>query len=129
VFVLFVFFARHIASLFSKDAEVVAGTTRYLRIVSLAYGLQGMMFLSVSVLNIYKKPIQASVISIVQMFALCVPMAFAGSALFGLNGVFGSIAISYAFAGGIAWWYLHQVMGRGEDGTGQRTTLIHERTG
>ncbi len=97
--IIFTLLARPIASVFNKNENVISTATLYLRIVPLGYGLQGIMVLVASVLNVLKKPLHAASLSILQMFILCVPMALAGSALIGLPGVFSALAISYVVVG------------------------------
>jgi putative MATE family efflux protein len=108
LFLVLAVFARSIASLFNDNASVVRMITLYLRIVPLGYGLQGVLLLSVATLNVLKKPLQASMLTVVQMFVLYLPLAFAGSQLFGVIGVFAALALSYCIAGLLS----HLVLGR-----------------
>lgn len=98
-FVLFLFLARPIASLFSEAPEVVAVTSTYLRIVSAAYALQGVYLIAVPALNVLRMPLRAAGLGIVEMFVLVVPLALAGSSLFGVSGIFAGVALSYAVTG------------------------------
>lgn len=100
--------ARPIASLFNADPVVVSTVVTYLRIVPLAYGLQGVLMVASASLNALNRPLHASALTLAQMFCLYVPLALAGSRFYGLAGVFGALAIAY-FAGGLAG---HLVLGR-----------------
>ena len=99
LFLLFLFAAPLVAGLFNSDSTVVATTSRYLRIVSLSYGLQGFYVIVVAGLNVLKRPLKAATLSLMQMFAFTIPFSLLGSHLFGLSGIFGGILLSYTLTG------------------------------
>ncbi|MBN2543630.1 MATE family efflux transporter [bacterium] len=103
-------FARPIASVFNKNPEVVSNIALYLRIVPVGYGLQGVLLLAAATLNVLNKPFHAAVLSIIQMFVLCVPLAYLGARLFGVGGVFAAISISYIVAGALSYTVLMKIM-------------------
>lgn len=107
--------ARPIASLFTNDASVIAVTVIYLRIVPIAYCLQGVFLLALSTLNVLHRPFHAAALGIGQMFVLCVPLTFAAARLFGLGGGFSAIAVSYGAAGIISYWILNKILVRERD--------------
>lgn len=100
--------ARPIASIFNSNPVVISTIVLYLRIVPICYGLQGVLLLSTSALNALNKPFHASILTIIQMFLLYIPLAFAGAYLFGLAGIFAALALSYLISGIVA----HQVLSR-----------------
>jgi len=53
-------------------------------------------------LNVLRRPFRAAGLSVGHMFLLYVPLAFLGSRLFGITGVFGGIASSFVIAGIVA---------------------------
>lgn len=112
VFLILVLFARTIAGLFNNDPEVISTAVLYMRWVPIAYGLYGVMVISASTLNVFRKPLHAIGLSILQMFVLCVPMAYAGSRLFGIPGIFGSLAASYVIAGIVSYLLLKRIQGQ-----------------
>ncbi|MCD6578674.1 MATE family efflux transporter [bacterium] len=99
LFIILVFLSKPIAMLFNKDPKVIYATMTYLKIASLAYGLYGIMIITNSVLNVIKKPYYSAGIIFTQIFVLYVPLAFLGSYLFGLKGVFIGAFFAYALAG------------------------------
>lgn len=99
MFVVFMIFARKAALIFSKNEQVISVITLYLRIVSVGYGLQGVLHLSTIALNVLNKPLHASALMILQMFIIYIPLGFTGSYLFGLPGIFGALTVSYFVAG------------------------------
>ena len=76
--------------------------------VPIGYSLRGILFLSTAALNGLRKPLHASALTLIQIFLLYIPMAFAGSRLFGLKGIFAALALSYLISGILA----HQVLWR-----------------
>ena len=87
---LFAVTAPWAASLFSEDASVQHFITLYMWIIPVSYGLQGVIMLTNSALNVMKKPIHASLLMIIHMFALYIPFAYLGSSWLGVSGVFGA---------------------------------------
>lgn len=110
IFVILVIIAKPIAGLFNQDTSVIRITTLYLWIVPLGYGLQGILLISSSVLNALNKPLHASVLTIIHMFALYVPLALLGSYLFEITGIFGGLALSYIIAGIISHYVVKKTL-------------------
>jgi len=102
IFALLAILARPIAGIFNKNPVVISTIALYLRIVPIGYGLYGVLLISVSVLNVLRKPLHAALLTITQIFILYVPLAFVGSYLFGIPGIFAALAISYVISGIIA---------------------------
>jgi Na+-driven multidrug efflux pump len=99
---------RWIAPLFSDNADVVSATVLYLMIVPACYGVQGVLQFSTTALNVLQRPLHAATLMIIQMFALYLPLAYLGSHLFGIAGVFLGVVVAY-FIGGLAG---HIALGR-----------------
>jgi putative MATE family efflux protein len=110
--VLFAALAGIIASVFSKSPEVTRVAASYIRIVSLAYGLQGIYLISVPALNVMRRPLHAAGLGIIEMFVLVVPLALLGSAVARTTGVFAGIAIAYAITGLVSSWLFRRVHAR-----------------
>ncbi|WP_432408956.1 MATE family efflux transporter [Wukongibacter sp. M2B1] len=102
LFLLLAIFASQIGGIFNKDTEVIKNISIYLRIVPIGYGLQGIILISSSVLNVFKKPLHAALLTIIQMFIIYIPLAFIGSRIFGITGIFGALTISNILTGMIA---------------------------
>jgi putative MATE family efflux protein len=99
IFAILALPARIIASLFSNDAAIVGTAALYLRIVPLGYALQGVFVISTSTMNVLRKPFHAAALTGIEMFGLMVPLAYIGSRLFGLIGIFGAIPFAYIVTG------------------------------
>lgn len=110
LFLLLMIVAMPVASLFTDAPEVIAIIVLYLSIVPLGYGFHGVVQLSNSVLNVLRRPFYAAALSIIQMFVLYIPLAYLGSALFGLTGIFGGAAIAYVVTGTGAYFLLKRIV-------------------
>ena len=113
MFGLFMLIARPIATLFIDDPQVVSIIVTYLWLVPVSYGLQGVLTLSTSALNVLRKPLHAAVLSIARMFVLYIPLAYLGSMLFGVGGVFGAAAVANITTGVGAYLWLKRVLTNG----------------
>ncbi|TES94429.1 MAG: MATE family efflux transporter [Candidatus Cloacimonadota bacterium] len=102
--------ARPIASLFNDNPEVISTIVLYLRVVPIGYGLQGILLLSTASMNVLNKPLHAAALTVLQMFALYIPLAFVGSYLIGLPGVFAALALVYCTAGTASHFVLGKIM-------------------
>lgn len=110
MYLLLVLSARFIAPLFNDNPEVISTVVLYFMIVPAAYGFRGALRMANTTLNVLNRPLQASLLMIIQMFVLYIPMAWAGSYLFGLPGIFSAIVLSYALAGTASYLILMRVM-------------------
>jgi len=101
-FIILFVFARPIAGIFNKDPMIIETIVKYLSIVPLGYGLQGVLLLSNVSLNVLQKPFHAAGLVTIQMFVLYIPLAYVGSLIMNIQGAFIGIAVSYCFAGVIS---------------------------
>lgn len=88
-------FSNPVASIFNSNPEVINTVVLYILIVSASFGLQGILKINSTILNVLNRPIQASLLMFIQTFILYIPLAILGSKLFGIPGIFGSLGISY----------------------------------
>ena len=54
--------------------------------------------------------VHAATLVLIQMFVLYIPLAFLGSHLFGLTGIFGAAAVANVTAGCLAFFWVRRVM-------------------
>jgi putative MATE family efflux protein len=106
IFVLALIFADPISGIFSSSAGVVSITAKYLRIVGVSYGFQGLVMLSVSAYNGINKPLPSAFFSVFRMIGLYVPLAWLGSKLFQLDGIFSAAVIANVITGILAFLFL-----------------------
>lgn len=110
--VLLALFARPIAAIFNDDPAVVENVALYLWLVPISYCLQGILRLNTFALNVLEKPFYATALTVMQMFVLYIPLAYAGSALFGLTGIFTAASTAHILAGIVAYFVLRIVVTR-----------------
>ncbi len=103
VALLLILFRQEIASFFDNDPAVISVTATYLLLVPVSYAAWGVLMMSNAIFNSLDKPLSSTIMSIVRMFVLYVPLAFASKALFGLNGIFAAATVSNILAGLIAY--------------------------
>jgi Na+-driven multidrug efflux pump len=72
--------------------------------------MQGIVLLSTTTLNVLHKPWHADALVIVQMFVLYIPLAYLGSHLLGLSGIFGAAAVATVAAGLLSRWWVRRVI-------------------
>ena len=113
MFILLALVARPVASLFNEDPTIIAAISLYLWLVPVSYGLLGSLMLSTIALNILNKPMLAAALSLLRMVILYIPLAYAGSYLFALNGVFGAATLANVVAGIVAYRSLKKVLAEG----------------
>jgi Na+-driven multidrug efflux pump len=102
--------ARPLASQFNENPEVIDGIVLFLRIVPVGYGLQGILLLAVSTLNVLNKPLHSAALRVLQMFVLFVPFAILGSQLLGMSGIFAALPFSYLVSGLLSLLLLKKTM-------------------
>ncbi|NEP57650.1 MAG: MATE family efflux transporter [Symploca sp. SIO2G7] len=80
--------APWLASIFNSNPTVVAIAATYLVIVPISYAASGVILISSATFNALGKPLPSVVMILTRMFILYVPLAYLGSRLFGINGIF-----------------------------------------
>ena len=113
MFTMLALAARPIASLFNDDPQVISIIMLYLWIVPIGYALFGVFLISTMILNVLNKPIPAAVLMVIQMFGLYIPLAYAGSYLFGLTGIFAAIVLAYSLSGIASYFVLKRMLAIG----------------
>lgn len=107
---IFIFLGEITAKLFSKNPVVTETITLYLFIVSLSYGFQSLLMLSGSVLNALNRPIPSAILSITRMIILYIPLAYIGSILFKIPGIFWAASVANIIAGIFAFLWLRKIL-------------------
>lgn len=110
VALLLYFVAHPIARIFNDDAEIIEQTVLYLRVVPLSYVGFGVAILVASMFNALNMPLKATALAALRLVALAVPLAWLGSTLFGLVGLFGGIVAANVIMGAVAFGYAHRTI-------------------
>ncbi len=105
VAVLLVTAAPEIAVWFDSDPGVVASATVYLTLVPISYGALGIVFTASSAFNALGQPLPALGMSLSRLLLLYVPLAYLGSWLFGISGIFAAACLSNGIVGLGAWFW------------------------
>ncbi len=74
------------------------------------FAAQGFYLVVNAGLNVLKRPLHAAGLSLLELFALAIPLALLGSYLFQIAGIFVGVALSYIITGGVAWVVINRVM-------------------
>jgi len=98
-YLLLFLLGRTIGRLFNDNTEVVGIIALYMKIVPAAYLAYALMQLAGTSLSVMKKPVLSALISLTQIFAVYLPLAFAGSKLLGIAGIFAALAVSWLIIG------------------------------
>ena len=112
VFILLLVFGEAIASLFTDDLLVIEISKKYFYIVGASYGFQGLVMLSTAAFNGINKPYPSAIFSIIRMLVLYVPLAWIGSRIFDINGVFWAGLIANIIVGILSFSFLYRTIKR-----------------
>jgi putative MATE family efflux protein len=94
---------RWVAGEFSDEPAVIEIAALYLAVVPLSYGFMGIVNISSGCLNALARPMPAMAIGLARSLIVQVPLAYAGAALWGLRGLFGSLAVTTTVVAGLAF--------------------------
>jgi len=98
IYLLLLMSASLLAELFTDDLLVAELIVLFLFIVPASYSFQGMMMISGSVMNGINRPVQVMVLSIIRLFILFIPFAYAGSQIADIKGLFIGLLVASIIA-------------------------------
>ncbi|MCK4980898.1 MAG: MATE family efflux transporter, partial [Candidatus Delongbacteria bacterium] len=110
LFLLLTFTSKHIAAIFDNDPTVISIIVLYLTFVSAGFGFQGIMFITANTFNAMHKPYKAMGVNIIRMLVLYIPLAWIGSYLWGLPGIFIGAGISSVVGGIVAIFWVNRTV-------------------
>jgi Na+-driven multidrug efflux pump len=99
-----------VVSHFSDNPEVRALAVFYLRVVSLGYGLTGMVLIASQTMNALHRPLPAASINLARTVGITLPFALIGHYLGQIHGVFIAIAAAGATCGAAAWLTMRTIV-------------------
>jgi len=103
IYVVLIFSASLISSVFATEQAVAELIELFIWILPLGYGLQGIIILTNSSFNALHKPMIALALSIVRLFVCYIPLAYLGSYLYGLTGLFVGALLGVVLMAGISY--------------------------
>ena len=125
VFTVLYLLSGIIAPIFNDDKAVIASVILFLQIIPISYAMYGISTLVNSTFNALGKPLQASLVIILHLFVFVLPLAYLGSKVYGLKGIFVGIAVGNAAVGVIAYLMVQKFLLRIEtDGQSKVTDAI-----
>ncbi len=108
--ILFFIFAPQMAAIFSTDPKVTEVMVSYLRIVCFGYGMAESFRYSTFCLTGVQKPLSSALLSFLRTFVLLVPFSYAGSYIWGLQGIFTGRLLTDVIAASIGMFYSWRVL-------------------
>lgn len=111
-----VLLADRVAPIFTDDPEVTRAIQLFLRTILITSWATPLAVLASSVFNGLNRPLEGAAIHVLRMFALLIPLAWLGSVLFGLVGLFVGLAAAHLLSGILAtvwtWRRVGEIRGR-----------------
>jgi putative MATE family efflux protein len=110
IFVILFIFKSNIIRFFTDVVAVQEIAGSYISIVSLSYAFMGTAMVSISILNALHKPFQAISFNIIRLFVFIVPLAWLGSHLFQIPGIFWGISSSMIITAIIIYFWIRRIL-------------------
>lgn len=112
IYIVLVVCAGWISQVFSDDQSVAEIIKLFIWILPLGYGLQGIIILTNSSFNALHRPSNALILSVIRLFIFYVPLAWLGSEMLDLTGLFFGGLLGNVFTAAIAFlWFTRYVKG------------------
>lgn len=92
-----------IVSWFNPNPEVISIASMYLRLVSISYGAYGVIVITSAVFNALGKPLSSLFLIFGRMIVLYIPLAYLGSWLLGIKGIFLAACLANLIMGIVAY--------------------------
>ena len=109
IYILLLVFSSQIAAVFTNNTNVMEVIIWYLMILPLTYGAHGVVVLVMVSLNVLRRPRTALMLTIIRLMVLYLPLAWLGSQLMGIRGLFIGAACGNVLAGLIAYGIIRQI--------------------
>jgi putative MATE family efflux protein len=97
-----------LAHIFSADLDVTGSIQNFIWIIPSSYGFLGISILVCSAFNAAHKPMLATGIQLLRLFGLYIPLAYSGSHLFGVSGIFIGISLGNFISGIVAFFLMRK---------------------
>ncbi|GAA0858333.1 MATE family efflux transporter [Aliiglaciecola litoralis] len=109
IYLLLWLLAPYIAAIFAEEQRVADLIILFLYIVPLGYGLQGIVILTNSSFNAMHQPLSALTLSIIRLFVFLVPLAYLGSQLDDIKGLFWGTVVANLCTASVAFaWFMRR---------------------
>ena len=114
VYVLLLALSPWIAPAFSDDAGVIRVINTFIFILPLTYGAHAVVILVMVSLNVLRRPRLGLLLIVIRLIALYLPLAYIGSLLWGVTGLFSGAAAGNVIAGIIAYRVIRKLCASGD---------------
>lgn len=94
---------------FNRDSDVIEIASRYLYLVPISYGGFGVILIASAAFNALGKPLPSTVMTVARMLVLYLPLAYLGSQLWGIGGIFLAGCFSNLIVGCAAFYWTEKV--------------------
>ncbi len=113
-FIAIVFYiaAPWMAEAFSEDPQVVSTLVAYIRITSIGYGMTEVHRYCTFFLVGMHKPKQSLMLNCLRVLVLLIPLAYLGSRVIGIDGVFAGRLAADILAGAVGWTWIMKKLKR-----------------
>lgn len=102
-------YAPGIAVFFDNEPAVIQSVAAYLSIVPLSYGALGIVLVYCSTFNALGQPLPSVAVTLSRLIIFYVPLAYLGSWVFGIRGIFAAACLSNVAIGlGVWFWQSHR---------------------
>ena len=102
IWILVEIFASNLGQLFSQDPAVQQSFALYLRIISISYVFQGLVYAANATFNAIDRPLKATLVSVLNSLLLAVPLGYLGHVWFGFKGIVIGLVIARIVSGLLA---------------------------
>lgn len=106
--------AGPIAGLYTDSEQISAVATAYIYFVAWSWGGHGLVMSVNASFNGSGRPLPAVAISALRVIVVLLPLLWLGKQLFGVQGMFGAIALANLAVGVLAWFWLGGHISRSE---------------
>jgi len=108
--VVFLLLGKALAARFDSNPAVVRAASLYLWIVSISLGLRAVHHIIWTALNVLGRPYDALFLEFLLAFGLWIPLAFIGSRLAEIGGLFGGLSLANVVGGVAAYIWVDRVV-------------------
>lgn len=109
VYIIVAILANPISNAFTSDGEVAGIMSMFLQIALIGFSMESLFIVSASSFNALRRPKQALSLHMIRLFAFHVPLAYAGSMIGGLIGIFIGLAIAKILTGIVGYLWIRRV--------------------
>ncbi|MEM6994152.1 MAG: luciferase family protein, partial [Myxococcota bacterium] len=107
---LLLFAGGAVGGVFTDDPVVLEAVRRYLWIVPISYGANGLVSVASASFNAVDKAVRSTILAAVRSLLLAVPLAAVGSAFADLTGIFAGVALATILAAVLAYVWMRELL-------------------